>query len=272
MISSRASRICRYGAALAGIALCAAATAQERPLVLLIQPTLGEEATRQSFQPLADYLSQAAGVTVTVVAKPNFFAHWDTVRRNAGYDLVLDDAHFTDYRVRKFGFRVLAKLPGMASYSLVVPRERRVLDPMALAGKRVASFGPPSIGATRLNAMFPNPARRPVIVDIASVNEGLDLLWQEKVEAAMLPTSAVADHITGGRLRAITTTEPILQMALSASPQLRVPVREKIRAALLQAGRSPEPDSTTANIDRFEPATAAMYANQARMLQQYCGY
>ena len=129
--------------------------ADDAPLVLMIQPTLGVETTRQTFQPLADYLGKTTGARFTVVTQPNFLAHWETVRRNSGYDLVLDDAHFTDYRVQKFGFHVLAKIPGTTSYSLIVPRHKPVRDPLELAGKTVASFGPPSIGATRLNACSP---------------------------------------------------------------------------------------------------------------------
>src|SRR5437763_1447991 len=104
MIPPPASVLRRRSAVLtAGLALClAAASAQEKPLVLLIQPSFGEAATKQGFQPFADYLARVTGTAVTIVTKPNFFAHWDTIRHNTGYDLVLDDAHFTDYRVQKF--------------------------------------------------------------------------------------------------------------------------------------------------------------------------
>jgi len=242
--------------------------------VLLIQPTLGEETTRQSYQPLADYLATAVGAPITIVSKPNFFAHWVTVRRNTGYDLVLDDAHFTDYRVKKFGFHVLAKLRGKDSYSLVVLKDKRVLDPLELAGKAVASFGPPSIGATRLSAMFPNPARRPSIIDIASAREGLELLRQQKVAAAMLPTAYVGYYVTQGEFRVVMTTEPTPQMALSASPRVRSVLRGKIGAALTETGGVAEKESlrVAAGADRFEAATAAMYDNQSRILKEYWGY
>jgi len=273
-LSTLPSRSCRRSGWLVVLMLCVApAPAQERALVLLVQPIQGEAATKQSFQPLADYLSKATGVAITVAAKPNFFAHWDAVRRDAGYDLVLDDAHFTDYRVQKFGFHVLAKLPGTMSYSLAVAADRRIVDPLELAGKLVACFGPPSIAATRLSALFSNPARRPAIVDITGASEGLDLLLQGKVAAAMLPTSAVADLAARGRLRILTTTEPTLQMALSASPRMHPPLEEKIRAALIGTSDAKIGEADVPiGVARFEPANAAMYANQSRLLKQYWGY
>lgn len=242
--------------------------------MLLIQPTRSEEATRRAFQPLADYLGQATGSRITLVAQPNFLAHWQTVRRNAGYDLVLDDAHFTDYRVQKFGFHVLAKMPGTMSYSLVTPRTKRVFDPLELVGKTVASFGPPSIGATRLSAMFPNPTRRPTIVEIAGANEGLELVLQGKVNAAMLPTSIVSEHVAANRLFVVTSSEPTPQMALSVSPRVSAALREKIREALLQAGKPGNGERVLrhAGFERFETATPATYANQARILKDYWGY
>jgi ABC-type phosphate/phosphonate transport system substrate-binding protein len=262
---------CRLTALSLAAFLLLSGSASAEPLLLMIQPTLGEDTTRQQYQPLADYLTRATGSEVTIVTKPNFFAHWDTVRRNRGYDLVLDDAHFTDYRVLKFSFVVLAKLPGTASYSLIVLQDNRVADPLELAGKTIASFGPPSIGAARLSAMFNNPSRRPTIVDVTTPNEGLELLRKGKVVAAMLPTSAVSEAVGHGRMRVIMTTEPTPQMALSVAPRVAAATRDKIRAALLEpakAGAAAFP----ARLERFEPATAAMYANQARILRQYWGY
>lgn len=251
-----------------------AAQAQDAPLIILVQPTQREEATRRAFQPLADYLAAATGARFSVTSTPNFLAHWETVRRNSGYDLVLDDAHFTDYRVQKFRFQVLARAAGTTSYSLAVARGARPRDPLELAGKKVASFGPPSIGATRLNAIFPNPSRRPAIIEVASSADGLELLAQGKVAAAMLPTAELAEAIDQNRVNVIITAEPTPNMALSASPRLTPQLREKIRAALLRLDRTNPGHELLRDtrIERFEPASAADYAGQARILRDTWGY
>jgi ABC-type phosphate/phosphonate transport system substrate-binding protein len=262
------------GVCLAGLVIGASAPVQEKALTLVVQPPQGEITAPGANQALANYLAQAVGTRIVVVTPPNFLAHWEMVRRNNGIDLVLDDAHFTDYRVQRFGFHVLVKAPGTTSFSLVAPHGARVKDPLSLAGKKVASFGPPSIGATRLNAMFPNPARRPSIIDIATVQQGIELLEQRKVEAAMLPTAAIDEHVARGRLIVLTTMEPTPRMALSASPAVSVAMREKIRAALLRADESENGKRLLQNLrySHFELAAAATYANHERLLREVWGY
>jgi len=259
---------------LAGLTLGGAESTFGASLTLLIQPPQGEAVAAGGHQALAAYLSHAAGVPINVVTPPNFLAHWETIRRETGVDLVWDDAHFTDYRVQRLGFHVLAKAPGMTSYSLVASPGARISDPLSLAGKKVASFGPPSIGATRLNAMFPNPARRPSIIDITTVQQGLELLQQKKVEAAMLPTPAVSEHIDRGRLAVLISMEPTPRMALSASPRVDAKTRERIRAALLRAADSKDGKRVLADLrfSHFEAAGASTYANHARLLRDVWGY
>jgi hypothetical protein len=244
------------------------------PLVLLVQPILGEQQTRQSYQPLADYLSRAAQREVTILAPPNHFAYWGVVQRNQGFDLALDEAHFTDYRVQKHGFEILAKAPDTMSYSLVVPESVRVHDPMELIGKSVATLGLPSIGAVRLTAMFLNPARQPHIIEVASAEEALDLMTRQRVHAAILPTSFVSQRLDRSRIRAVMTTEPIPHLALSAAPGVQAALRERLRLALLNADKSAEGRHMLESVGfaRFEPAPAELYAGQHRILQKYWGY
>jgi hypothetical protein len=259
--------LCLCLSLLAQLSLLSASHAQEPALVLLIQPIQREDVTRRAFQPLLEQFEQATGRRFVIATTPNFLAHWQTVRRNVGFDLVLDDAHFTDYRVQKFGFHVLAKVPGMSSYSLATARGTRLRSPLDLAGKKVASFGPPSIGATRLSAMFPNPARRPAIIEVASSTDGLSLLEQGKVTAVMLPTAALTDHVN-----VISTAEPSPNMALSISPRIDPRTREKIRAALLRPGGVDSNLQREAGIGGFESTDAAYYAGQSRILRDFWGY
>jgi len=264
--------LCLYLSLLAQLSLLSASYAQAPALVLLIQPAQREEATRRAFQPLLGQLEQATGRRFVIAIAPNFLAHWQTVHRNASYDLALDEAHFTDYRVQKFGFHVLAKVPGTSSYSLATARATQLRSPLDLAGKKVASFGPPSIGATRLNAMFPNPARHPAIIEVASATDGLTLLKEGKVAAVMLPTAALTDEVNRDQVNVISTAEPTPNMALSISPRVDPATREKIRAALLRPGAAQSKQLREAGIDGFEPASSAQYAGQARMLKDFWGY
>ena len=250
-----------------------AAKAAEPEMVLLIQPILSEERTRQVFQPLADYIGAVAGRPCRIQTLPNFLAYWDVVRRG-NYDFALDAAHFTDYRVQKMGFTILAKIPDGVSYSVIVSDDQLVFDPQELAGKRVATLGPPSIGAARLNAMYPNPVRQPVSVEVGDSDAGVALLRQRKVDAAILPTPFVSQQMGQGGIAVVLTTEPIPHIALSAAPRVPKPIQEATRAALLKADRSDSGMKMLKAIgfERFDPATPDIYANQRNMLSIYWGY
>ncbi len=242
-------------------------------LVLLIQPILSEEKTQKAFRPLADYIAQATGKKCRILTQPNFISYWDTLRRNS-YHLALDAAHFTDYRGYKMGFQILAKVPDSVSYSLIVSDNNLVIDPIELVGKRVATLGPPSIGAARLNAMFPNPSRQPVIIEVPSVEQGMELLLNQKVVAAILPTPVVSQRMAQGGIAVVTTTEPIPHIALSASPNVPQVLQDKIRSALVQADKTEAGKKMLKDIgfEKFDPATPAIYANQGGILKEYWGY
>lgn len=244
-------------------------------LVLAIQPILDEAQTRKAFQPLCNYLEAATQRHCTLLISPNFYAYWELVRHGQGFNLALDAAHFTDYRAEKFGFDVLAKVPDTVTYSLVTRDTEQVLDPLDLAGKRIATLGIPSIGAARLNGLFPNPARQPSPVEVASAEQGMQMLLDGRVQAAILPTPIVAQHMArGAGLSVVLTTDPIPHIALSAAPSLDAGTRAALRKALLEANTSTQGKKMLGEIgfERFDPASAALYRGQEKVLQQYFGY
>lgn len=264
----------------AGCLLAAARSSEglaaEPPLRLVIQPILSPENTREAFRPLADYLSRVTGRPCVIITMPNFLSYWEFVRKPASYELVLDAAHFTDYRIQKMGFRPLVKVPDTVSYSLVVLADNPVFDPIELTGRTIATLGPPSIGAARLNSLFPNPSRQPIVVEVESSEEALALLLKGHVQAAILPTPIVSQQMAsgGGGLYVVTTTEPIPHIALSASPTLDPVLAERIRTALLNADKSDEGRAMlkAVNFPKFDPATPEIYAGQSNLLKQYWGY
>ena len=252
-----------------------AVAAEEDYLVLAIQPVLTEARTREAFAPLAEYLSKISGKKLRLYTRPNFLSYWDTLRRGGDYDLAFDAAHFTDYRVKKLGYTVLAKVPDTVSYSLIVLDGNPTFDPAEMVGRRIATLGTPSIGAARLNAMFPHPARQPITVEVESAENGMQLLLDGKVDGAILPTPIVSQRMAqGGGISVVTTTEAIPHIAISASPQVDANTRELIRNALIDATKTEDGRKMLKKIgfERFDPATPAVYAGQAEILKQYWGF
>lgn len=251
------------------------ASAAGSELVLAVQPILDEGLTRTAFQPLCDYLAQATGRPCRLLTSPNFYAYWDTVRQGTAFNLVLDAAHFTDYRAQKLGYHVLAKIPNTVTYSLVTLDSALLLDAGELVGKRVATLGIPSIGAARLNGLFPNPSRQPVTVEVGAAEQAMRLLLSGKVNAAILPTPIVAQQMaSGGGLSVVLTTDPIPHIGLSAAPSVDANTRSALSKALLSAHTSEDGKKMLKQIgfERFDPATAAVYTGQAGILKEYWGY
>lgn len=251
------------------------AAAAVAELVLGIAPLVGEAATRQQYTPLCQYLARATGLPCRIATRPNFLGYWETMRRGGEYNLILDEAHFTDYRVQKMGYRVLAKIPGTVTYSLVIPRATRIGDPERLVGRRIATLGIPSMGAALLNGLFPKPSKQPIPVEVDTAEEGFMLLREDRVAAAILPTPLVRQQIIrGAALRVLLSTEPLPNMGLSAAPEIDPALRAALRRALLDAQKTDDGRAMLKAIgmERFDPASATLYRGQARILQQYWGY
>jgi len=244
-------------------------------LRLAIQPVLSEARTQKVFQPLARYLEEKTGRKVKILTMPNFLAYWDLVRRPGQYDLSFDAAHFTDYRANKENFEILAKIPDFVSYSVVVRQENLVFEPSELVAKTVATLGAPSIGAARLNAMFPNPMRQPSMIEVPSSEAGMKMLLDGKVFAAILPTPIVSQYMSNqAPIAVVSTTEPIPHIALSASKNLDADTRRTIRQALIDANKTSDGRAMLQKIGfpKFDPANSKIYQGQARILKEYWGY
>ena len=235
-------------------------------LTLVIQPVYGVDRTHEAFQPLADYLSRITGKSINIKTYPNFITYWNATREGHGYDLILDAAHFTGYRAKELGFEILAKIAGTVSYSVIVPDTALVIDLDELVGKKIATLGPPSMGAAKVSLLFDNPLRQPFIYETENSEKALDLLFTDEVDAAIIPTPLVS---TLAGVAVVTTTDPTQHIALSASPGLSTDLRLAIRDALIHA------DSTqdgrimlnTIGFTGFENPNTESYVLAADLLQ-----
>jgi len=204
----------------------------EDSLTLVIQPIYGIEKTQATFQPLASYLSHITRKKIKIKTYPNFITYWNETRDGQGYDLILDAAHFTGYRAKELNFKILAKVQGTVSYSVIVPYSTLVFDIDELVGKKIATLGPPSMGAAKLSLLFDNPLRQPFIYETEDSEKALDLLFTDEVDAAIIPTPLVG-ALTG--VAVVMTTDPTQHIALSASPVLATGLSQLIRDALIHA-------------------------------------
>jgi ABC-type phosphate/phosphonate transport system substrate-binding protein len=229
----------------------------QETLRFVIQPFMSEERTRASFQPLADYFQELTGKKVEIVTYPNFISYWSETQKTGKYDIALDTAHFIDYRNKGKDFTVLAKQPGTVSISLIVSEDALVFEAEELIGKKIATLGPPSIAAVRIDEIFDNPVRQPSVIEVNNTGQAMAMLLSGKVDAAMIPTPMVSNQMAGdGGVAVVLTTDTIPGMAISVSPAVSADVREKILKGLIGADKSESGKKMLelSNLNPFEKA------------------
>ncbi len=254
------------------IALSYSAASKAAEYSLAIQPILPQEELKKRFQPLADYLSQETGQTITITTQRNFLFYWTKMRKKKkGFDLVLDAAHFTDYRIKTQGYTVLAKLPDTVSFSIVTSEDNFILDQEELIGLRVATLPSPSLGALRLEELFPNPVRTPFYIWERNTTVAVEKILSGKIDAAIIPTRLASAY---NNLNIVLTTESVPHMGLSASPDVPAEITEKIRQALLSANTKENGKQMLAKLrmNSFEPASSETYDGYSDLLKDVFGY
>ena len=237
----------------------------------VVQPILPPEQTKNAFLPLTDYLSKQTGHKIKLITSINFLSYWETMKKNKRYDLILDAAHLTDYRIKRMGYNVLAKRADAVSYTLVTGENADVLDPEELIGKSIASIGSPSLGMLRVEEMFPNPLRQPVIVEVNNSTDMIKKVLDGKAVGAMVPTPLVGQY---PELIIITITEQVPHTAISASASVPKDVQNAIRKALLDASNTEAGLEmlSAINFPSFETASNKQYQGYESLLEGVWGY
>ena len=246
-------------------------TAQAATYTFVVQPILPPDRTIKAFTPLTEYLSKATGHTFKLVTSLNFLSYWQNMKKSGKYDFILDAAHLTDYRLKRMNFKVLAKRADSVSYALVTSEDAAIIEPEELIGKSLATIGSPSLGMLRLEEMFPNPLRQPVIIEVDSSPDSIQKVLDGKVLAAIVPTPLVGGFPS---LLTITTTELVPHTAISAAPTVPADVQTAVRKALIEADKTEAGKKMLAEINfpSFEKTNAKTYDGFASLLEGVWGY
>lgn len=204
---------------------------------LSIQPVLSKDKVVTTFQPLADYLTKQTGQQITIKAYKSFLTYWQKMQRAESFDLVLDAAHFTDYRIQNYDYTVLAKIPEKVSFSLVTHEDLLIYKSEELILKNVATVPSPGLGGIMFYEIFNDPSRLPREVTVNNSQEAVNAIADGRADAAIIPSPLVNNYEF---LNTVMTTEQIPRMALSASPTVSNDVMQSIQKALINANQSVE--------------------------------
>lgn len=233
---------------------------------LAIQPILPRAEIQVLYKPLAEYLSAVTGDTITLSSFSSFKSYFANMKRKNGFDLVLDAAHFTNYRTDNMDYTVLVKLPDTVSFSLVTGPDLLVFDADELIPYKIATMVSPSIGGLRLKQLYPDVDNSPVIVRAFDSVDAINQIHDGRADAAMIPTPFVGRY---DDLNTVLTTTPLPHMALSVSPEVPQAVADKIKMAMINAADSKMGREmlTALNFSGFVAASNDDYAGFSKILQ-----
>lgn len=240
-------------------------------LSFAIPPFLPQEELEKSFAPLVEQISQMTGLPITLKTFPSYLAFWQETRSGSPFDIALDAAPTTDFRDQRQHWRVIAKMSGTVTQSLVTGPDNAVLDPSELINKKVAVQPSPSVSALTLYQLFPNPVQQPAVVYVESNRQAAEQVLHGSVDAAIIPTPIAVGYPA---LNTVTTTNPLPFLAISISPKVTDAQAQAIRDALLNLNKTSQGQALlkASQLRPFEPATNAEYTGQEKLLEGTFGY
>lgn len=253
------------------LGLSAITTVRAATLRMAIPPFLPQQEVQKSFQPLVDYLNQATGVSIKLITFPNYLAFWQKTRNGSPFDIALDSAPVTDFRVERQQWHVIAKMQGNVTQSLVTGPKQLIIDPAELINKKVAVQPSPSVSALLLYQLFPNPVQQPILVFEATSRDAAQAVLTGKAKAAVIPTPIAAGY---NKLNLVTTTDPVPFLAISVGPSVTQAMANRLQQALVALDTTPEGKAILkkSQLRRFVTANDADYAGQAKLLVGTYGY
>ncbi|OZB80760.1 MAG: hypothetical protein B7X28_06130, partial [Halothiobacillus sp. 13-55-253] len=233
-----ARKIGRYISGFVALWLCfvMSVSAEAAALKFAIPPFLPKAELEKSFGPLVQKLSEMTGTPIDLEVFPNYLAFWQETRTGSPFDIALDAAPTTDFRVARQHWHVIAKLSGTVTQSLVTGPNDAVLDPSELINKKIAVQPSPSVSALTLYQLFPNPVQQPQLVFVDSNRAAAEAVKAGEVAAAVIPTPIAAGYPS---LNMVTTTAPLPFLAVSVSPNVSPELAKSLQSALIRLSETP---------------------------------
>jgi len=238
-----------------------AATAKTKALVLTAPPRESVEAGQQQYGPIADYLSKVTGMKV-VYEHPPTWGLYRTEMLNGNYDIIFDGGHFADYRARRLGYNIVAKMPAPQQFAIIVRKDDSISSVDQLAGQTFCSPPPPNQGALQAISQFKDAANQPITVPITSkfwpsVYSGV---VTGRCRGGILVMAIFEKLNKDGAAKVVHKTPPQPNQAFSIGPRVSPEVRAKIAAALV----APDAAQPTEKLrERFKVGESFVAANNA---------
>lgn len=249
--------------------LAYAASAAEFSVV--VQPEFTPDRSKNVFQPLIDYLSTTTGHTFRLITPRDYHDYWLRIQAGDMPDLIIDEAHLTDFRIKRDGYIPLARVADNISYSLLTTIHYAGESAEVFIGRTIVTMPAPSLGYLVLAEHFDNPMAQPDISSGArSWGDGIEIVFAMEAEATMSPSWLAAIY---PNLYPVFTSVTFPGMTVSAGPTVDIESRDAIRKALLTLHEQDDYYDALAelNTTRFVPTKVSDYRGYSNLLNLIYG-
>ena len=224
------------GLALAGCSLALSASAAEYNFA--VEPVYTPERAREVYEPLINYLNTSTGQTFKLVVARNYAFYWNDLRNRKDLHFVFDEAHFTDFRIQRYGYTPIVKSSLPSSYSLLTQDDVAEGNVQAFVARSLVTMPAPNLGFALLLEYFPNPMQQPDLRSLAtSWRDTVEIVFAGEADAAMVPTWLRDQY---PNLIPVITTREFPGPAVSASSDVPADVQTAVKDALLKLHEDPE--------------------------------
>lgn len=211
-----------------------------QPLILTAPPRETPAAAEQLYGPLAAELTKLVGQPVVYKYPGLYMGDWGTYShrmQKGAFTFVFDGPQFVSWRMKYLHDVPLVSLPGHLAYVVVTsnPQINALKD---LIGSRVCGLDSPNLLTLSFMSRYSDPLQQPIIVAIDS--GGFPAIYRAqlagKCDTAIYRDSYFKHHLSTvqrSKLRVIyTSTTPMPNQTLTASPDIPAAARARIIAAL----------------------------------------
>lgn len=260
MLSNKLRPISRIGLCLF---LLVSSTALKAELIFSTAPWGSEENDKAMFEPVAQAMSRWLNTTVVYKSNSNFTTYAANMR-SGKYDLVLDGAQFTAWRIKKLKHEPLVTLPERLEF-LAVTNSKSIKNLDDLIGKPVCGQAPPQLGTLMLWSRF-RIDREPVLQVVKGETQVFEDLMAGKCSTAILRNNVYAKmgDADKARMRVIYTSRSVPNAGLSAGPKVTKAQRriliEKMSDPTSAAAFKRFFDLKAQSATQFTPADAKDYS------------
>lgn len=239
---------------------------------LAVEPNYPPRVAQQVYTPLLEYLSRSTGHNFTLRTATNYHVYWRDLRSNAKTDFAFEEAHFTDYRIDRLGFRPLVRTVEGTKYLLLADAAVAEEGIAGLIGYRVVSMPAPSMGYLLLGELYKNPIAQPEIMSTAKKwTDGVDMVFAQESEAAMVPNYIAQQY---PNLVTVSESREFIGRTLSAGGTVPADVRKAVVDAMLKLHEDNALYEVLAELGttQFVAAKREDYAGNERLLRGVFGY